>query len=398
MRKISSLEDIIGIEHSKLGFYQELQQHIIKLKETNRKLDERQNEIEALLNGLTDMMLVLTKELTILRTNHVFRNFFADKKITGTNCYQLLAERDEPCNNCPVLTALQTSSTVKASLIHEINKKFYHFDVIATPLELAGMKTVQVFYRDTTHDKKIQAKYNQAEKMATVGALAAGVAHEINNPLSAIQGFAEGIRRRLHKIEGSIDKEILNDFQEYTDIILGECSRCSTIVRTLLSFSRPQAASLSPIDINKSIQDTLFLFKHRLQEKPRLCIKLDLAENLPLIAGDEAQLKQVIINLYSNGVDAIDNQGTLHITTRRSKRNKREGIEFTVKDSGCGIVPGIREKLFEPFFTTKPIGKGVGIGLSTCYTIVNNHQGEISVESETGRGAAFTVFLPETRS
>ncbi len=398
MRKISSLEDIIGIEHSKLGFYQELQQHIVKLKETNRELDERQNEIQALLNGLTDMMLVLTRELIILRANHVFRDFFADRKITGTNCYQLLANRSSPCNDCPVLTALQTDSTVKTSLIHEINDNFYHFDIIATPLELAGMKTVQVFYRDTTRDKKLQAKYNQAEKMATVGALAAGVAHEINNPLSAIQGFAEGIRRRLHRIEGTIDNEILQDFQEYINIILGECSRCSTIVRTLLSFSRPQATSINPLDINSSIQDTLFLLKHRLQEKPGIYLQLDLARDLPLITGDEAQLKQVIINLCSNAVDAIGEQGTLHITTQKSKKNNRDGVEFTVKDSGCGIVPEIREKLFEPFFTTKPVGKGVGIGLSTCYSIVNNHQGEINVESETGKGAAFTVFLPETRT
>ncbi len=397
MRRNFSLEDIIGIEHNKLGFYQELQQHVVKLKETNRELDERQNEIQALLNGLTDMMLVLTRELIILRTNHVVRDFFPNKKITGIHCYQLFAERTNPCRECPVLTALKKDSTVKSSVIHEIDSNFYHFDIIATPLELAGMRTVQVFYRDTTHDKKLQAKYNQAEKMATVGALAAGVAHEINNPLSAIQGFAEGIQRRLHKIEDSIDENVFNDFQEYTEIILGECSRCRTIVRTLLGFSRPQAASLAPIDINKSIQDTLFLLKHRLQEKPGLYLQLDLAKSLPLITGDEAQLKQVIINLCSNGVDAIGKQGTLRITTRKSRKNERDGVAFTVKDTGCGIVPEIREKLFEPFFTTKPVGKGVGIGLSTCYTIVNNHQGEISVESERGKGAAFTVFLPETR-
>ncbi len=397
MRKISSLEDIVGIEHSKLGFYQELQQHIYKLKETNKVLDERQNEIEALLNGLTDMMIVITREFTILRTNHVFRDFFATEDITGVHCHQIFAARKTPCDNCPVLNALQTNSIVKTSLIHEINKNFYHFDIIATPLELAGMQTVQVFYRDTTHDKKLQAKYNQAEKMATVGALAAGVAHEINNPLSAIQGFAEGIQRRLHKIEDAIDSELFNDFQEYTDIILGECSRCSSIVHTLLSFSRPQAASLNPVDVNKSIRDTLIILKHRLQEKRQLCLQLDLAEDLPLITGDEAQLKQVIINLCSNAMDAISDSGKLHITTQKKKRNGQRGVEFTVTDNGCGIIPEIREKLFEPFFTTKPVGQGVGIGLSTCYTIVNNHQGEISVESEAGKGASFTVFLPENR-
>ncbi len=398
MRKISSLEDIIGIEHSKLGFYQELQQHIAKLKETNRKLDERQNEIQVLLNGLTDMMIVIAGDFTILRTNHVFRDFFGSKKDERAYCYQLFAAKNVPCDNCPVITALHTNTTIKTSLIHEINNNFYHFDIIATPLELAGEQAVQIFYRDTTRDKKLQAKYNQAEKMATVGTLAAGVAHEINNPLSAIQGFAEGIHRRLHKIENTIDQELFNDFEEYTKIILKECSRCSAIVRTLLSFSRPQAASLNPLDINKSIQDTLFILKHRLQEKPQINLQLKLAKDLPLITGDEAQLKQVIINLCSNAVDAIETKGDIHITTQKNRRNNRCGIDFTVKDNGYGIIPEIREKLFEPFFTTKPIGKGVGIGLSTCYSIVENHQGEIIVESEAGKGAAFTVFLPENRS
>jgi len=121
-------------------------------------------------------------------------------------------------------------------------------------------------------------------------------------------------------------------------------------------------------------------------------MKLELAPNLPMVMGDESQLKQVIINLCTNAFDAVgENSGEISIRTRTGREAR---VEIIVEDNGCGIPVEEQDKLFEPFFTTKPIGKGVGIGLSTCYSIVSNHRGEISVHSEKGSGASFTVSLP----
>jgi signal transduction histidine kinase len=395
MRKIASLEDLIGLDHGKIGHYEALQMNMHRLEIINDQLQQSRAEIQTILDGLTDIMLVLNDHLEIIRANRVFFNQFPEieGQLKGWHCYQIFGNADVPCENCPAVAALHTDSTVHSSRIYEIDEAFRHFDIIATPLVLGGTRRVQIFYRDVTRDKQLLAKYTEAEKMATVGVLAAGVAHEINNPLAAIQGFAEGLKRRMGKIAGK--EEVLADFCEYTDTILSECSRCRNIVRNLLSFSRPVAARRSSTDINRCIRDTLFILKNHLEERGSIQPKLELDEALPNINGDESQLKQVIINLCTNAIDAMSGvTGHIIISSARSEKNGTAGVEFTIRDEGCGILPQHREKLFEPFFTTKTVGKGVGIGLSTCYTIVASHNGEISVKSTPGKGAAFTVYLP----
>ncbi len=393
MRKIASLEDLVGIGHGKLGHYQELQMNLRRLEKTNNELQESRAEIQTILDGLTDMMLVLTEEMKIVRTNKAFAERFPDLA-EDSHCFEVFYGGTAPCDDCPALTALSGDSTVKARRLHEHSDGFRHYDIIATPLILGSARTVQVFYRDVTSDMQLQAKYNQAEKMATVGVLAAGVAHEINNPLAVIQGFAEGLQRRVKLLEEA-DSELLDDFNEYTATILSECSRCRDIVRNLLSFSRPVAARRSSLDINHCIRDTLFILKHHLKEQTKITLELNL-DRLQPIHGDESQLKQVIINLCTNAIDAMqESGGRLFISSRMTTREQRKGVEFTVSDEGCGISPEDGEKLFEPFFTTKTVGEGVGIGLSTCYSIVASHNGEITVASTPGKGAAFTVFLPE---
>lgn len=227
--------------------------------------------------------------------------------------------------------------------------------------------------------------------MATVGTLAAGVAHEINNPLAAISGFAEGLERRIKKLEGRIESDLVEDFREYTTTILNECLRCRDIVQTLLTFSRPVDSRLSIVDLNKCINDTLFILKHHFRDRHGVTVETTLSEDLPVITGDESQLKQVIINLVTNAFDATGEGGRIDITTRKGQRGT---VELIVEDTGCGIPWNIQDKLFEPFFTTKQVGQGIGIGLSMCYTIVQNHHGEIFVCSDAGKGASFKVTLP----
>lgn len=271
--------------------------------------------------------------------------------------------------------------------------KLRHYELIASPLKtsITGERNVLLFKRDVTLEKEYQAQFYQAEKMATVGILAAGVAHEINNPLTAISGFAEGLQRRLGRIRGQVDGDIYDDFEEYTDIIIKECLRCRDIVRSLLTFSRPVASSLQPVNLNHCIEDTLFILKHHFKEQHKITVTTELYDELPMIRGDESQLKQVIINLLTNALDATDEGGIIKIKTYLEEDGDAGLI---IEDSGCGIPQDVKDRLFEPFFTTKPAGKGVGIGLSTCYSIVKNHDGKISVTSEEGKGTSFCVRIP----
>lgn len=389
----TTLEDLVGIEHSKLGFYQELQQKVEQLKITNQELEKKRREIQAVLDGITDLMLVLSEDLRIQRVNHVFTEWFPGIDPIGRYCYELFRGKKSRCDDCPALRSLDLGEIVKDLCIYKVNDKFRHFEIIASPLktEPTGERNVLLFKRDVTLDKEFQAKFYQAEKMATVGALAAGVAHEINNPLTAISGFAEGLRRRIRRIENKVEQDILEDFSEYTQTIINECLRCRDIVRTLLTFSRPVASSLCPVDINKCVNDTLFILKHHFKEQHNITVRTDLKADLPMIMGDEPQLKQVIINLFTNALDATREGGEIKIVTRIGRGN---GVMLLVEDSGCGIPAELQGQLFEPFFTTKPVGQGIGIGLSTCYSIVNNHNGEILVASDAEHGTSFRVLLP----
>jgi two-component system NtrC family sensor kinase len=228
--------------------------------------------------------------------------------------------------------------------------------------------------------------------MATIGLLAAGVAHEINNPLTSIRGFTEGLQRRMTSLcELLPDGDLKNDFEEYLEIILKECQRCSGIVSSLLTFSPRKTNEFSPICLNPLIRNVLRILHHTLKHYPQELIQLDLNDPLPLIKGNTAELEQVILNLILNALDAIDPKGHINIRTRMASDGR---VMLEVMDDGCGIPPENLQKLFEPFFTTKPVGRGIGIGLSTCYHIIQSHGGEIEVRSAPGQGSRFTVRLP----
>jgi hypothetical protein len=393
MPRPTTLEDLVGIEHCKLGFYQELQQKVEQLKGSNLELEKKRKEIQALLDGITDLMVVLSENLRIQRVNHVFTEWFPGIDPIGRHCYTILRGRESRCEDCPALRSLDRDEIIKDLCIYKVGNDFRHYEIIASPLKTSptGERQILLFKRDVTREKEFQAQFYQAEKMATVGALAAGVAHEINNPLTAILGFAQGLQRRNARLHGKIDEELYDDFKEYTETIIKESLRCRDIVQTLLTFSRPTVASLSHVDLNQCVTDTLFILKHHFKEQDNLIVTTELLDNLPKILGDESQLKQVIINLLTNALDATSADGTIRIKTLADALNR---VELVIEDSGSGIPLELQDKLFEPFFTTKPVGKGIGIGLSTCYTIVQNHHGEISVTSSVGKGSAFRVSLP----
>jgi two-component system, NtrC family, sensor kinase len=388
-----TLEDLIGIEHAKLGFFREVQDKIAELKASNLELARKKNTIQAILNGITDLMVVLSQDMRIVSVNRVFNDIFGDRQPQGRFCYEVFRGSDRPCSPCPVRTARDQNRLCRQLHIYPVDGQNRHFEITASPLRSADGRPCHMLLlkRDVTLEKEYQAKFYQAERMATVGLLAAGVAHEINNPLPAISGFAEGLKRRLPKLAQSVDDLLFNDFQEYVDTILKECQRCQEIVRTLLTFSRGACADFSPMDLNGLLTDTVKLLRHHLKQHRHELIHLEIDETLPLISGDASQFKQVILNLLMNALDAVQTGGTI---TLRTFSDGKETVVLAVEDTGCGIAPEHLDKLFEPFFTTKPVGQGIGIGLSTCYNIVQKHGGEILVRSTLGQGSTFLVKLP----
>lgn len=391
----TTLSDLIGIEHTKLGFFEELQHTIEELKTSSQKSEDQRREIAAILDGITDVMMVLSEDLRIISVNHEFEKLFGDGGMhTGRFCYGIFRNSRKPCLECPAFRSLSTNKVCKDIATFTINGQKRQFEMIASPLKTPDRaeNRVLIFKRDVTLEKEYQAKYYQAEKMATVGTLATGVAHEVNNPLMAISGFAEGIQRRLAKVGDQLPEQLTEDFKDSSNIILKECNRCQEIVQSLLSFGHPRSSVFNLVFLNAVIKETIDLVGFHLKRSTNLTLKMELSPDDLHIKADEPQLKQVILNLLTNASDAIGKApGTL---TVRSYQKDKDWIAFEVEDTGCGISPDIKNKLFDPFFTTKPVGKGVGIGLSTCYHIVKDHHGEIEVVSEVGKGSRFIVSLP----
>ncbi|WP_428563022.1 MAG: two-component system sensor histidine kinase NtrB [Solidesulfovibrio sp. DCME] len=391
----TTLEDLIGIEHSKLGFYQELRQKVQELREAHEESELRRQEIAAILDGITDIMMVLTKDLRIISVNHVFHELFSVPHPEGQHCYRLFRDASRPCPECPAHRSFKSNAVCRCMGTFKIGGLVRQFEMVASPIHNPDSpeSRILIFKRDVTMEQEYQAKYYQAEKMATIGMLAAGVAHEINNPLTAVYGLAEGIRRRLPVIREAVEDPLFSDVAEYTETILMECRRCRDIVRSMLSFSRPHTLAFSPVCLNEVVTDTLSILRGHLEERGQqgLSLTVNLFPDLPTVPGDEAQLKQVLLNILVNSMDAIDGQGEITITTHPENDNT---VNLSVEDTGCGIAPEHMDKLFNPFFTTKPVGKGIGIGLAACYGIVREHHGVIEVASEVGLGTHFTVKLP----
>jgi two-component system, NtrC family, sensor kinase len=220
----------------------------------------------------------------------------------------------------------------------------------------------------------------QSEKMAAIGQLAGGVAHEINNPLCVILGFAQGLERRVP------EKDLLR--LPVTSIVR-ESLRCKALVQELLAFSRTGKVSAEPSDVNALARGAARLLEARARTL-QITVAQELAEELPVIAVNRTQMEQVLVNLGMNALDAMSAGGRLTLRTLR----EQGGVRLEVADSGGGIPEEIRSRIFEPFFTTKEVGEGTGLGLSLVYEVVDQHGGTIDVQSEIGVGTTMVVHLP----
>jgi len=246
--------------------------------------------------------------------------------------------------------------------------------------------------RDQESDQ-LSRQLMQAGKLAAIGQLSAGVAHEINNPLAIVlterQLLLDAAAR--HSI-GSCEFEI--QFQTSMNQIDVQVQRCKRITQNLLRFSRRTESILETVDINHFIREVIELMEREARAGGiKFIAELDPA--LPPIISDPSQLQQVFLNLITNAIDAHDDKPYGSICIKTTANGTDRGVEVAIRDKGSGIAPENMEKIFDPFFTTKPVGKGTGLGLSICYSIMKQLGGYIAVQSEVGRGSEFTIFIPD---
>lgn len=231
---------------------------------------------------------------------------------------------------------------------------------------------------------RAQAQLIHSEKLASLGRMAAGVAHEINSPLTGIVTFGHLLQKKFPP--GSQEREDI-------DVIIDQAHRCSTIIKGLLGFARASAAEKAATNINDVLHSSLNIVRNKADFfNIKLITEFDAA--LYRVRSDPSQLQQVFLNMIMNAADALEGKGTLTVSTRNLTENNVNYVEIEFRDSGAGINEDDLEKLFEPFFTTKPVGKGTGLGLAVSHGIIQEHGGKITVKTKLGEGTSFFIRLP----
>lgn len=342
---------------------------------------------QATFDAIRDPVIIISENFDIERANLATAVTSNNdiRAIIGKKCYKTFAGRTKVCEGCPLIKVIEINQPAVSKLGSQIHRK--DFEVSAFPYPGGEAKPVAavVHYRDITEERRLQQEVIQQEKMAAIGMLAGGVAHEINNPLGGILAFTQLIMRDLKS-----EDPLKSDLSE----IERAAVRCKKIVADLLDFSRASSGKdIQNLDINVLIEKIVPFIKAEIKAL-NIDLKLETEKNLPSIYGNANRLQQVVLNLLTNACQAMPSGGNLFVKTYAN--NGRVCVE--VEDTGCGISKENISKVFDPFFTTKPAGKGTGLGLSISYRIVKEHEGTIDVDSEHGRGTKFIVRLPASKT
>jgi two-component system, NtrC family, sensor kinase len=351
------------------------------LKESEEKYRQL---VETSLDGIA-----LHSRDRILFANSAFLKMFGycqPEELAGVTLLCLIS----PAYHAPLLRHLrQISRRFDRPRIFEIKglKKDgsdFDIEVVCLPTAFEGKKVFQTHVRDITDKKRLEDQLARSEKLAAVGQLAAGVAHEINNPLGGILVYSYLMLEDLgpdHPERPQVEK------------IIREATRCKEIIKGLLDFSRQLPSRLKPVDINALVTELLGLVENHLSFQ-NVGLQKNLAPDLPPVLGDKGKLEQVFLNLFMNAGEAMAGHGVLSVTT---SLNTQGAVEIRVSDTGPGIHPDHLPRLFDPFFSTKEVGRGVGLGLSVSYGIIQQHRGRIYADATTSVGATFVIELPVTK-
>jgi len=385
------LDGLLGLESSKIGFYAEVKQKIQELEQINVDLRIKRNELQAIFNSIPDAVMIYNSLGQVESRNHVCTIKFPLGSIIGTKCGVLFHPDDKDKENgCPIHGSL-IGETRDVSLTRRLPDRDLFFEVTATPiLDGQGNPTRSlVFLRDVTERKNQETKLHQTAKLSSIGMLAAGVAHEINNPLTSVAGYAEALKRRIEDNPSVLEGPDMEVFPRYLDVIMREAYRCKSIIESLLSFSRKAHSAREMVNIVPLVQEVLELLIHK-AKADNVSIVEEHDPDLPAVFGDANGLRQVVMNLTMNAIQAVNGSGMVQISTR----HLNDEVRICVNDTGSGIPADKIEDIWDPFFTTKGVGEGLGLGLSVTNNIVKNHGGRIDVHSVEGQGTRFTVVLP----
>lgn len=380
-----------------------------------------QNEINTILNGIRDFILIISPDRKILEVNDAFLKHmhYTREDVIGRECFEVFRETERKSSNCHQKCTLEKVIREKRHCRQELirigpDDKPRYTEVTIYPvwekkgkiskfIEISRDITKRKSDEKATQDylvKMVEERTKQLketherllhqDKMASLGKLSSSVVHEINNPVAGILNLVMLSKRIIE--EDDVQAEELDQFRRYLSLMETETRRISRIVSNLLVFARQSKIEVVKFDVNDLIEQTLMLNANFLKLNKIRVIE-DLEKNLPLINGSEDQIKQVIMNLISNAGESMAASEKRRLTISTYRKDPEKSVGIRISDTGSGIPKEMVTKIFEPFFTTKKKGKGVGLGLSVVYGIIKEHGGTVYVDSTPGKGTRFTITL-----
>ena len=368
-----------------------------EVKNENRRLSEEllgaKNYLQSLFNSIDDCISVQTTDYRIQSYNRSTAERFLnnaaadsdDHPAIGRNsrdlCYKNFFNRESPCSFCGASEMIKTGKPQFTESLNPVAGQTIQLSFFPIRDAEGQITSFIETIRDITAKRKLEAQLAESVKMAGIGSLAMGVAHEINNPLCVILGFAQSLIKSM-----PADDPAVEDLK----IIEEESQRCAGIVQDLLMYAKPGPVNKRKTDINEIIRNSLALLRHPIQKKEIEIIE-NQADDFPKLNADPKKIQQVLINILLNAIDSVSSGGRIQVSVRSQVQEGMIGI--IIEDNGCGIDDALLPRIFDPFVTTKS-GQGTGLGLSICKTIISDHGGDIDVRSRKNKGTAVTITLP----
>ncbi|MDZ7289671.1 MAG: ATP-binding protein [candidate division KSB1 bacterium] len=363
-----------------------LEQHRFELQSEKEKLTK-------IIEGINAGLCLVDRETHIVWVNNVVESWFGPfERLRGMMCAEAFWGNDDMCVHCPTAKSFQNGTIAQVEFERTTSsgqRKFYRITSAPIRSEKGEVVNVLELIQDITEEKALQAQLVQSGKLAAIGELASGIAHEINNPLSSIAICVEDLAEMFNN--GNLGELPQNrDIHECIRSIKNDINRCKRITTGLLNFSRHKEPQLEPTDVNQVLRNTVLFTRHK-AELMQLEIKFDLSPQLPLVMAEADELAQVFLNILINAMDFSAAGQTIEVFTERYGQHE---IAIRIVDYGTGIPSINLPKIFSPFFTTKPPGQGTGLGLAISQRIIKRHGGRIEVQSIVGKGTTVTVILP----
>ncbi len=402
---IRSRRQIIYGDDGRAAKYVGTIQDITNRKQAETSLHEQENFLGLVLDSIQDGISVVDRDLKIVRVNRTLREWFPDLlPLEGRKYSEVFNQLNINCDDCPVTKTLRDGNATRQEIpFRKDSGRPGTLEVFAFPIyderhQITGAvefsRDISAHKRDEEEKRQLESQLRQAQKMEAIGTLAGGIAHDFNNILTIILGYLE---ISLDELPGN------SPARPDLDNIFQAANRAKELVHQILSFSRKSKQELRPIIPQSIIKETVKLLRSTISTTIEIQQNID--QDCPIILADPTQLHQVLLNLATNAIHAMDEKGILSIglnKTMFTKEDLRQNpdlapgsyVGLSVGDTGCGMAPEIVERIFDPFFTTKEIGRGTGMGLAVVHGIVSSHQGLIKLETTPGQGTVFHIYFP----